>query len=545
MVQTQDRSIAQATGPTASFDAVVVGAGFSGLYLLWRLRRLGLSVRVIETGDGVGGTWYWNRYPGARVDSPSMQYSLSFDSDMEQEWKWGENYSAQWELEKYANHVADRFDLRRDIQFETTVVGASYDEATGRWIIETDRGDALSAKYFITAAGCLSATNVPNFEGIADYQGTWYHTSRWPRQGVDLEGKVVGIIGTGSTGIQAIPVLAEAADHLYVFQRTANYSLPSANRPMDPEYEEEWKKSYADHRQGARESQGGAEVMAFPDRSALDVDDEERHATFEKAWGEHVALLYSFNDIAVDPVANEYAAEFVRNKIRQTVKDPEVAELLCPYDHPIGTKRICIDTNYYETYNRDNITLVSVRENPIKRLTTSGIELEDGSRYDLDVLVFATGFDAVTGPVMRMNILGKGGLELNQKWEAGPKTYLGIQTAGFPNMYMVTGPGSPSVLSNMTTSIEQHVEWITDAIQHMEDKGIDRMEPDQQYEEDWVQHVNEVADQTLYPRAKSWYIGANIPGKPRVFMPYVGGVGNYRKKCDEVVANGYEGFVLG
>ena len=284
--------------------------------------------------------------------------------------------------------------------------------------------------------------------------------------------------------------------------------------------------------------------MAFPDRSALDVSDEERHATFETAWGEHVALLYSFNDIATDPVANEYAAEFVRNKIRQTVKDPEVAELLCPYDHPIGTKRICIDTHYYETYNRDNITLVSVRENPIKRVTASGIELEDGTRYDLDVLVFATGFDAVTGPIMRMNVVGKGGLELNKKWEAGPKTYLGIQTNGFPNMYMITGPGSPSVLSNMTTSIEQHVEWVTDAIQYMEEKGIDRMEPDQKYEEDWVQHVNEVADTTLYPRAKSWYIGANIPGKPRVFMPYVGGVGNYRKKCDEVVANGYEGFVL-
>ncbi len=545
MVQTQDRSLAEATGDTASFDAVVVGAGFSGLYLLWRLRRLGLSTRVIETGDGVGGTWYWNRYPGARVDSPSMQYSLSFDSDMEQEWKWGENYSAQWELEKYVNHVADRFDLRRDVQLETTVVGASYDESTGRWIIKTDRGDAISAKYFITAAGCLSATNVPNFEGVADYQGTWYHTSRWPREGVDLEGKVVGIIGTGSTGIQAVPVLAEGADHLYVFQRTANYSLPSANRPMDPDYEDEWKRSYAEHRQGARESQGGAEVMAFPDRSALDVSDEERHATFEKAWGEHVALLYSFNDIATDPVANEYAAEFVRNKIRETVKDPEVAELLCPYDHPLGTKRICIDTNYYETYNRDNITLVSVRENPIKRLTTSGIELEDGTRYDLDVLVFATGFDAVTGPVMRMNVVGKGGLELNKKWEAGPKTYLGIQTTGFPNMYMITGPGSPSVLSNMTTSIEQHVEWVAGAIQYMEANGIDRMEPDQKYEDDWVQHVNEVADKTLYPRAKSWYIGANIPGKPRVFMPYVGGVGNYRMKCDEVVAKGYEGFVLG
>jgi cyclohexanone monooxygenase len=544
MVQTQDRSLAEATGHTASFDAVVVGAGFSGLYLLWRLRRLGLSVRIIETGDGVGGTWYWNRYPGARVDSPSMQYSLSFDSDMEQEWNWGEHYSAQWELEKYANHVADRFDLRRDIQFETTVVGASYDEPTGRWIIKTDRGDAISAKYFITAAGCLSATNVPNFEGINDYQGTWYHTSRWPRQGVDLEGKVVGIIGTGSTGIQAVPVLAEAANHLFVFQRTANFSLPSANRPMDLAFEEEWKRRYAEHRQNARQSPAGSEVMAFPDRSALDVSDEDRNATFEKAWGEHIALLYSFNDIATDPVANEYAAEFVRNKIRQTVKDPQVAELLCPYDHPLGTKRICIDTHYYETYNRDNVTLVSVRENPIKRLTASGIELEDGTRFDLDVLVFATGFDAVTGPVMRMNVVGKGGLELNKKWESGPQTYLGIQTTGFPNMYMITGPGSPSVLSNMTTSIEQHVEWVSDAIQYMEDNGINRMEPDQEYEEAWVQHVNEVADKTLYPRARSWYMGANIPGKPRVFMPYVGGVGNYRQKCDEVAANGYEGFVL-
>ena len=480
--------------------------------------------------------------PRSRVDSPSMQYSLSFDSDMEQEWKWGENYSAQWELERYVNHVADRFDLRRDVQLETTVVGASYDESTGRWIIKTDRGDAISAKYFITAAGCLSATNVPNFEGIRDYQGTWYHTSRWPRQGVDLEGKVVGIIGTGSTGIQAVPVLAEGANHLFVFQRTANFSLPSANRPMDPDFEEEWKKRYAEHRQNARESQAGAEVMAFPDRSALDVSDEDRNATFEKAWGEHIALLYSFNDIATDPVANEYAAEFVRNKIRQTVKDPEIAELLCPYDHPLGTKRICIDTNYYETYNRDNVTLVSVRENPIKRLTASGIELEDGTRYELDVLVFATGFDAVTGPVMRMNVVGKGGVELTRSG-GRPQDLPGHPDERVSEHVHDHGTGKPLGALQHDDLDRQHVEWVTGAIQYMEDNGIDRMEPDQKYEDDWVQHV------TRWPtrpctRGQVLVHRSQHSGQAGVFMPYVGGVGNYRKKCDEVVAKGYEGFVL-
>jgi cation diffusion facilitator CzcD-associated flavoprotein CzcO len=524
-------------------DAVVVGAGFSGLSMLHRLRALGLTVRVFERADGVGGTWYWNRYPGARVDSPSMQYSLSFSPEMEQEWLWAEFYSPQPELEKYANHVADRFDLRRDIQLETTVTSAQYDEATRRWTIETDPGDPVECRYFISAAGCLSDTNVPDFKGIEDFAGPWYHTSRWPKEGVDLAGQRVGIIGTGSTGIQAIPVLAEQSEHLFVFQRTPNYSLPSNNRPMDPDYEAEWKQHYAEHRQGARMSRGGAEVMVFPDRPALSVSEDERAMAYEQAWGQHVALLSAFNDIMVDPDANETAAEFVRNKIRQTVKDPEVAEMLVPKDYPIGTKRICVDSNYFDTYNRDNVTLVNVKASPIVEITPGGLRTTTDS-YDLDVLVFATGFDAMTGPLFRMNITGRGGESLTKKWEAGPRTYLGLQTAGFPNMFMITGPGSPSVLSNMTTSIEQHVEWITAAIEHLETEHIQTMEPTIDAEEAWVEHVNVVADSTLYPRANSWYMGANIPGKPRVFMPYVGGVGNYRLKCDEIAANNYEGFEL-
>ena len=524
-------------------DAVVVGAGFAGLSMLHRLRQLGLKVKVYERADGVGGTWYWNRYPGARVDSPSMQYSLSFSPEMEQEWLWNEFYSPQPELEKYANHVADRFDLRSGIQFETEVTSASYDEGTKRWRIGTDRGDDVQCRYLIAAAGCLSDTNVPQFKGIESFEGLWYHTSRWPREGVDLTGKRVGIVGTGSTGIQAIPVLAEESEHLFVFQRTPNYSLPSNNRPMDPYYEAEWKQSYAEHRQAARLSRGGAEVLAFPDRSALSVSEDERNLTYEQAWGQHVALLFAFNDIMTDPEANETAAEFVRNKIRQTVKDPDVAELLAPKDYPIGTKRICIDSHYYETYNRDNVTLVDVRTNPIVEITPTGLRTTAGT-YDVDVLVFATGFDAMTGPLFRMNITGRGGLPLEQKWEAGPRTYLGISTVGFPNLFMITGPGSPSVLSNMTTSIEQHVEWVTEAIGHLESERLDSMEPTDEAEDAWVAHVNEVAGTTLYPRANSWYMGANIPGKPRVFMPYVGGVGNYRMKCDEVAANNYEGFQL-
>ncbi|MCW2539994.1 MAG: cyclohexanone monooxygenase [Frankiales bacterium] len=543
MSQAQEESVASNLVSHTEYDAVVVGAGFAGMYMLHRLREKGLSARVFETGEGVGGTWYWNRYPGARVDSPSMQYSLSFSSEMEQEWKWSEFYSPQADLEKYANHVADRFDLRRDIQFGTRVVGASFDDDTKRWLIETDRGDSVSAKYFITAAGCLSATNVPNFKGIESFEGQWYHTSRWPAEGVDLTGKRVGIIGTGSTGIQAIPVLAEQSEHLHVFQRTPNYSLPSNNTKMDPAFEQEWKQTYPQHRQAARESAVGVEIPAFSDRSALDATEEERQAAFEGAWGNYAALLATFNDITTNPEANEFVAEFVRNKIRQTVKNPEVAELLAPKGYPIGTKRICIDSGYFETYNRDNVTLVDVKTNPIEEITPTGLRTTADS-YDLDVLVFATGFDAMTGPLFRMGIVGKDGLSLQDKWDAGPRTYLGISTVGFPNMFMITGPGSPSVLSNMTTSIEQHVDWIIDTITYLKKNGLENIEPMAEAEDQWVEHVNEVANLTLYPRANSWYLGANIPGKPRVFMPYVGGVGNYRKKCDEVVANNYEGFEL-
>jgi cation diffusion facilitator CzcD-associated flavoprotein CzcO len=541
--QTAPKTSATPVGGIAEFDAFVVGAGFAGMYALYRLREMGLSTKVVETGDGVGGTWFWNRYPGARVDSPSMQYSLSFDSDMEQEWLWSEDYSPQPDLLRYANHVADRFELRKDIQFETTVNRATYDESTKRWLIETDKGDQFSAKYFITAAGCLSATNVPGFKGVDTFKGTWYHTSRWPREGVDLTGKRVGIIGTGSTGIQAIPVLAEQAAHLTVFQRTPNFSLPSNNKPMDREFEAEWKRDYAAHRQGARESRVGVEILAFPEQSAHDVSAEERNRRFEAAWGQYAAILGTFTDITTDLGANEYVAEFVRSKIRETVKDQEVAELLSPRDYPIGTKRICIDSNYYETYNRDNVTLVDVKTNPIVELTPDGLRTTAES-YDLDVIVFATGFDAVTGPLFRLNITGKDGVELQKKWLDGPRTYLGVATAGFPNLFMITGPQSPSVLSNMTTSIEQHVDWITDAIKYMRANDLDSMEAEVDAEEDWVDHVREVGNSTLYPLANSWYMGSNIPGKPRVFLPYVGGVGTYRIKCDEVAAKEYEGFAF-
>jgi cation diffusion facilitator CzcD-associated flavoprotein CzcO len=527
-----------------NFDVVIVGAGFAGMYQLHRIRELGLTVRVLETGEGVGGTWYWNRYPGARVDSQSMQYSLSFSSEMEQEWHWPEFYSAQASLEEYANHVADRFDLRRDIQFGTRVTSAVYNEETRRWDLETDRGDSVSAQYLITAVGCLSATNVPNFKGLDAFEGTWYHTSRYPREGVDLKGKRVGIVGTGSTGIQAVPVVAAEAEHLYVFQRTPNYSLPSNNRPMDEKYEDDWKQHYPEHRQNARVSRAGSEVMVFPERSALEVSDEERNRVFEAAWGQGAfTLVQSFTDLTTNKAANDTLAEFVRNKIRSTVHDPVVAELLCPKDYPIGTKRLCIDTGYYETYNRDNVTLVDVRSHPIEEITPTGIRTA-AEEYDLDVIIFATGFDAMTGPLFRMGIVGKGGGALNEKWQAGPRTYLGVSTVGFPNLFMITGPGSPSVLSNMTTSIEQHVDWITETIEYLKKNDLASIEATLDAEDNWVEHVNEVADKTLYKQANSWYMGANIPGKPRVFMPYVGGVGAYREKCDQIAASGYPGFAL-
>ncbi len=522
---------------------MIVGAGFAGLYMLHRVRELGLSARVLEAGGGVGGTWYWNRYPGARVDVPSLFYSYSFSSELQQEWNWPETYSAQPELLRYAESVADRFDLRRDISFETTVVRAAWDDGAARWTIETDRGDRVSARYLISAAGCLSATNVPDFAGIESFRGEWYHTSRWPKEGVDLAGKRVGVVGTGSSGIQAIPVIAEQAAHLFVFQRTPNYSFPSATKPMDPEVEREWKAHYDEHRAKDRVSFGGQHVEA-PDRSALDVCDEERTRRYEALWDQGAfGVLQSFNDLRTSLEANETLAEFVRSRIRAIVRDPDVAERLCPKDHPVGTKRPCLDVGYYETFNRDNVTLVDVRADPIEEITPTGLRTSLAS-YDLDVIVFATGFDAMTGPLLRMGITGRNGLTLAEKWHAGARTYLGLATAEFPNLFMVTGPGSPSVLASMITAIEQHVDWIAEAIAYIDSHSYDVIEPTLEAENAWVDHVNALADATLFRLANSWYVGANIPGKPRVFLPYVGGLGAYRARCDAVAGNGYEGFAL-
>jgi len=526
-------------------DAVVIGAGFSGLYMNYSLRdRLGLDVRVYEAGDDVGGTWYWNRYPGARCDSESYIYCFTFDKDLMQEWEWSGKYPEQPEILRYLNHVADRFDLRRNIRFGTRVTAAHYDEGADRWLVETDTGERVSTRYLVTAIGCLSVGNVPNIPGLETFAGEWYHTGAWPHDGVDFTGKRVGVVGTGSSGVQSIPVIAKQAGHLWVFQRTAQYTIPARHHTVDKAFLDEIKKDYDAIMEKARWSYGGMPISPI-ERSALEVSDEERLEIYEKAWAEGGFAFFrgSFYDIATDRRANDTASEFIRSKIREVVKDPEVAEKLVPVDHPFASKRPLIDTEYFETYNRDNVTLVDIRHWPITEITPEGIRTEDGF-YPLDIIVFATGFDAMTGPFNRIDVRGRGGQKLRDKWAHGPSAYLGIASAGFPNLFMITGPGSPSVLSNMPVSIEQHVDWITDLIAHMDAHGVRRAEPDPDAEEDWVAHVDAVAGKTMYLLADSWYLGANIPGKPRRFMPYAGGVGNYRKRCDEVAAAGYEGFVL-
>jgi cyclohexanone monooxygenase len=528
----------------AAFDAVVVGAGFAGLYMLHRLRGLGLSVRVFEAADGVGGTWYWNRYPGARCDIESMQYSYSFSEELQQEWRWPERFSAQPDILRYANHVADRFDLRRDIRFETRVAAVAWDDAVERWTVETDRGDRVTAPLCIMATGCLSAARLPDIPGLGSFEGETYHTGHWPHEGVDFTGKRVALIGTGSSGIQAVPVVAEQAAHLTVFQRTPNFSIPSRNKAMDEAYEGEWKTDYPARRAKARTMRNGI-WYNLNDKSAMEVDEEERLREYEARWeGGGIAFMAAFSDLALNAESNRTAADFVRAKIRSIVRDPAKAEALAPTSYPIGTKRICVDTDYFETFNRNNVPLVDIRKTPIEEITPTGVKSADGTVHGADAIVFATGFDAMTGALLKANIRGRSGLPLAEKWEAGPRTYLGLMTAGFPNLFMITGPGSPSVLSNMMVSIEQHVDWIADCIAHMRSRGVRTIEATQEAEDAWVEHANEVAHRTLYPQAASWYMGANVPGKPRVFMPYIGGVGVYREKCDEIAAKGYEGFCM-
>ncbi|MFY0611022.1 MAG: NAD(P)/FAD-dependent oxidoreductase [Hyphomicrobiaceae bacterium] len=525
-------------------DAVIVGAGFSGMYMLYRLRKLGLKARVFDRATGVGGTWYWNRYPGARCDIESMQYSYSFSPELQQEWDWPEKFSAQPEILEYANHVADRFDLRRDIDFETSVESAHFDDTSKRWQIKTDRGETLTARYCIMATGCLSSARIPDFPGLKNYQGDTYHTGHWPHEQISFSGKRVAVIGTGSSAIQAIPVIAEQAAHLTVFQRTPNYSIPSRNGPMTDDYAQYWKQDYPAHRAAARLTKNG--ILANPNEcSAMDVDADERRKVYEQRWADGgTRFMAAFNDLATNADSNETAAEFVREKIREIVKNPDAAELLAAKDYPIGTKRICVDTRYFETYNLDHVDLIDVREAPVEHLTPGGLH-QGGRDYTFDAIVFATGFDAMTGTLDRIDIRGHGGLRLKQEWEAGPKTYLGMMSAGFPNLFMVTGPQSPSVLSNMMVSIEQHVDWMTDCIAHMESSGHATIEASRDAQDAWIEHSAEVAYSTLYPKAASWYMGANIPGKPRVFLPYIGGVGRYREKCTEIANAGYEGFRFG
>jgi cation diffusion facilitator CzcD-associated flavoprotein CzcO len=538
----QPRTPTSTDAAARSFDAVVVGAGFSGLYLLYRLRGLGLSAVALEAGDGVGGTWYWNRYPGARCDSESYYYSFSFSEELQQEWEWTERYPGQAEMLRYLNHVADRFDLRRDIRFGVRVSSAAFIDSRGRWEVCTEAGDRYDARFLITAVGCLSAANVPSIPGLDRFEGEWFHTGTWPHEGVDFTGKRVGIVGTGSTGIQAIPVIAEQAAHLTVFQRTPNYSVPARNGPMSADLQREIKDDYAEIRRRQRASTNG-HPFGISDDSALEVSEAEREARYQAAW-ERGGLRFraTFQDLLTDPAANETASEFIRSKIRATVRDPATAEKLLPHDHGFATKRPPIDTNYFETYNRDNVTLVDVRESPLEELTARGLRTS-AAEYPLDCIVFATGFDAMTGPLLNVDLRGRDGVALRDRWSEGPRTYLGLQVAGFPNLFTVTGPGSPSVLCNMPTAIEQHVDWIADCLAYLLARGWSLIEATPDAEEAWGRHVQEAAHRTLLPTAaSSWYLGANVPGKPRVFMPYAGGFATYAAICAEVARKGYEGF---
>jgi len=535
-------------------DVLVVGAGFSGLYLLHRFRALGLSVKVVDRAGGVGGTWYWNRYPGACCDIESVDYSYSFSEELQKEWKWSTKYAAQPEILRYLNHVADRFDLRRDIQLNTDVRQMVFDEEKKGWIVhvassadEKGEEEEFHAHFVVMGTGCLSQPKAvtADFPGVDSFQGRTYFTSAWPHEPVDFTGLRVGVIGTGSSGIQSIPKIAEQAQSVTVFQRTATFSTPARNGPIS---EEEWKEiqeRYPERRKKNREDGFGISILNVSTQSALAVPEEERKAEYEKRWakgGFHV--IGAYGDIVLSKEANDTAAEFIRAKIKEVVKDPALAEKLTPQGFPVGAKRPCIDTDYFATYNRENVTLVDIRSDPIEAITPKGLKTKSGQEFEFDVLVFATGFDGMTGALTRIDIKGLGGVTLKDKWAAGPVNYVGLSVAGFPNMFMVTGPGSPSVLTNMVVSIEQHVDWITDCIKYLKDKGIQSIEATEEAENDWVAHCNAVAGMTVFPQADSWYVGANVPGKPRVFMPYPGGLILYGQKINHIAANNYDGYKL-
>ncbi|MCZ4077901.1 NAD(P)/FAD-dependent oxidoreductase [Rhodococcus sp. H36-A4] len=524
-------------------DVVVVGAGLAGLYAMHKFRGQGLDVQGFEAASDVGGTWYFNRYPGARCDVESVDYSYSFDDELQQEWDWSERYATQPEILAYLEHVADRFDLRSGFEFDTRVVSATFDEQAARWNIVTDKGEKVTARFCVLATGALSTTNLPNIPGRDSFGGEILHTGDWPRTGVDFAGKRVGVIGTGSSGIQSIPLIAEQAATLHVFQRTPNFSVPASNRPLDEETRREQKATYAERRRKSWASGGGSPFVSNP-KSALEVPADEREAEFEQYW-ELGGVLFAktFADQMSDIEANNLARGFAERKIRAVIEDQAVADALIPTDHPIGSKRIVTDSGYFATYNRDNVTLVNLREAPITAIDETGIATA-GAHYDLDMIVFATGFDAITGSLDRIDIRGRDGVLLREKWAAGPQTLHGIAAAGFPNLFLITGPGSPGVLANMVLGSEQHVNWIADAIAYVDSNDYAIIEAGEQAAADWMAECAAVAAKTLFPQADSWYMGANIEGKPRVFMMYAGGFGNYGKKIAEAAAAGYKGFEL-
>jgi cation diffusion facilitator CzcD-associated flavoprotein CzcO len=522
-------------------DIAVVGAGFAGMYMVHKARTLGLSVVAFEAGGDVGGTWYWNRYPGARCDVPSVEYSYQFDDALQQEWEWTERYAGQPEILRYAQHVADRFDLKQHIRFNTKVVGAAFTEGTGRWTVSTDDGDSYDAQFVVMATGNLSSTNVPALPGASSFAGRTFHTGSWPHEPVSFVGRRVGVIGTGSSALQAIPQIAEVASHLTVFQRTATFSAPAHNGPIDHEYVAEVKANYPDFRARNKRTQNafGADNPRAAGRATAATDDERERILNERWELGGLMFLGAFNDVLRDRDANQLVAEFVHRKIDEIVHDPVVAAKLKP-KQLIGCKRLCADTDYYQTFNRPNVTLVDLGDEPIEELTPSGV-VAGGISHELDDLVYATGFDAMTGSLLRLDIRGSHGITLREAWHDGPVNYLGISVHGFPNLFTIMGPGSPSVLANMITGAEHHVEFIGDLISAMRAAGERVVEASADAQDAWVDHVNAVAAATLYPACNSWYLGANVPGKKRVFMP-LPGFPAYIDRCAEIVANGYAGF---
>ncbi len=530
------------------FDAVIIGAGFSGMYMLKSLRdKLGLKARVYEAGETVGGTWYWNRYPGARCDSDAYIYVFTFDKQMLQEWEWSERYPEQPEILRYLEYVAKRHDLKRDMQFNTRITSAEFDESTNLWNVHNDKGETVTARYLIPAVGSLSTTNIPAFKGLDKFKGKWYHTSRFPHTGVDFTNQRVGVIGTGATAVQAIPEIAQQAKQLTVFQRTANYCVPARNGKVNADVTKARKANYDNIVKGLRESFFGFELSFIP-KSVQEATPEEREREFDRMWndGGFAFWLGNYQDMFFNQESNDLCADYIKRKIRKTVKDPAVAEKLIPKGYAYGTKRQPLDTNFYETFNKDNVQLIDAStDGPIEEITEKGVRA-GGKEYEFDIIVFATGFDAMTGPLKALNLKGRGGHTLDKDWSDGPHSYLGLSVAGFPNLFTITGPQSPSVLSNMPVSIEQHVEWVSDCIDSMRKSGKTLIEATPEAQDQWVAHVNEIVNMTLMVGANSWYMSANIPGKPKAFLPYLGmeGVGGYRKKCDEVAAKGYQGFAL-